>query len=243
MSRPMSGNAGASPEPLVRLRDVHKRYRRGNQLVPVLAGISFDIATAEFLALMGPSGSGKSTLLNLIAGIDRADGGELIVAGEDITRLDEADLADWRAKNIGFIFQFYNLMPVLDARENVELPLLLTGLSGRERRARAEFALEMVGLADRMDHTPNELSGGQQQRVAIARALVSDPTLIVADEPTGDLDRDSANDVLKLLQRLNDEVGKTIVMVTHDQRAAEAAHAIMHLEKGELSAREVVRPR
>ncbi len=233
----------ASPDPLVRLRDVHKRYRRGNQLVPVLAGISFDIAAGEFLALMGPSGSGKSTLLNLIAGIDRADGGELIVAGEDITRLDEADLADWRAKNIGFIFQFYNLMPVLDARENVELPLLLTGLSGRERRARAEFALEMVGLADRMDHTPNELSGGQQQRVAIARALVSDPTLIVADEPTGDLDRDSANDVLKLLQRLNDEVGKTIVMVTHDQRAAEAAHAIMHLEKGELSAREVVRPR
>lgn len=233
----------ASSDPLVRLRDVHKRYRRGNQLVPVLAGISFDIAAGEFLALMGPSGSGKSTLLNLIAGIDRADGGELIVAGEDITRLDEADLADWRAKNIGFIFQFYNLMPVLDARENVELPLLLTGLSGRERRARAEFALEMVGLADRMDHTPNELSGGQQQRVAIARALVSDPTLIVADEPTGDLDRDSANDVLKLLQRLNDEVGKTIVMVTHDQRAAEAAHAIMHLEKGELSAREVVRPR
>ena len=232
-----------SPDPLVRLRDVHKRYRRGNQLVPVLAGISFDIAAGEFLALMGPSGSGKSTLLNLIAGIDRADGGELIVAGEDITRLDEADLADWRAKNIGFIFQFYNLMPVLDARENVELPLLLTSLSGRERRARAEFALEMVGLADRMDHTPNELSGGQQQRVAIARALVSDPTLIVADEPTGDLDRDSANDVLKLLQRLNDEVGKTIVMVTHDQRAAEAAHAIMHLEKGELSAREVVRPR
>ena len=233
----------ASPDPLVRLRDVHKRYRRGNQLVPVLAGISFDIAAGDFVALMGPSGSGKSTLLNLIAGIDRADSGELIVAGEDITRLDEADLADWRAKNIGFIFQFYNLMPVLDARENVELPLLLTGLSGRERRARAEFALEMVGLADRMDHTPNELSGGQQQRVAIARALVSDPTLIVADEPTGDLDRDSANDVLKLLQRLNDEVGKTIVMVTHDQRAAEAAHAIMHLEKGELSVREVVRPR
>ncbi len=233
----------ASSDPLVRLCDVHKRYRRGNQLVPVLAGISFDIAAGEFLALMGPSGSGKSTLLNLIAGIDRADSGELIVAGEDITCLDEADLADWRAKNIGFIFQFYNLMPVLDARENVELPLLLTGLSGRERRARAEFALEMVGLADRMDHTPNELSGGQQQRVAIARALVSDPTLIVADEPTWDLDRDSANDVLKLLQRLNDEVGKTIVMVTHDQRAAEAPHAIMHLEKGELSVREVVRPR
>ncbi len=239
----MSAAMSAARDPLVRLRDVRKCYRRGNQLVPVLAGISFDIAAGEFLALVGPSGSGKSTLLNLSAGIDRADGGELIVAGEDITRLDEADLADWRAKNIGFIFQFYNLMPVLDARENVELPLLLTGLSGRERRARAEFALEMVGLADRMDHTPNELSGGQQQRVAIARALVSDPTLIVADEPTGDLDRDSANDVLKLLQRLNDQDGKTIVMVNHDQRAAEAAHAIMHLEKGALSAREVVRPR
>ena len=221
-------------EPLVRLRDVHKSYRRGAQLVPVLAGIGFDIAEGEFLALMGPSGSGKSTLLNLIAGIDRADSGELAVAGENIMALDEAALADWRARNIGFIFQFYNLMPVLDARENVELPLLLTALSGRERRQRAEFALAMVGLADRMDHKPAELSGGQQQRVAIARALVTDPTLIVADEPTGDLDRESAEAVLKLLQRLNREVGKTIVMVTHDQRAAEAAHAIMHLEKGEL---------
>ena len=231
------------PAPLVRLRGVHKRYRRGKQWVPVLAGIGFDIAAGEFLALMGPSGSGKSTLLNLIAGIDRADSGELIVAGEDITTLDEAGLADWRAKNIGFIFQFYNLMPVLDARENVELPLLLTALGSRERRARAEFALEMVGLADRMDHTPGELSGGQQQRVAIARALVTDPTLIVADEPTGDLDRESATEVLSLLQRLNEEVGKTIVMVTHDQRAAEAAHAIMHLEKGELSLREAVRGR
>jgi len=220
--------------PLVRLRDVHKSYRRGAQLVPVLAGIGFDIAEGEFLALMGPSGSGKSTLLNLIAGIDRADSGELAVAGENIMALDEAALADWRARNIGFIFQFYNLMPVLNARENVELPLLLTNLSGRERRQRAEFALGMVGLADRMDHTPSELSGGQQQRVAIARALVSDPTLIVADEPTGDLDRESAGEVLRLLQRLNREAGKTIVMVTHDQRAAEAAHAIMHLEKGEL---------
>lgn len=230
--------------PVIQLAGLTKAYNVGTPVeTEVLHGIDFALAEGEFAALIGPSGSGKSTLLNLIAGIDRADSGELIVAGEDITRLDEADLADWRAKNIGFIFQFYNLMPVLDARENVELPLLLTGLSGRERRARAEFALEMVGLADRMDHTPNELSGGQQQRVAIARALVSDPTLIVADEPTGDLDRDSANDVLKLLQRLNDEVGKTIVMVTHDQRAAEAAHAIMHLEKGELSAREVVRPR
>ena len=224
----------AANEPVVRLCNVHKTYRRGAQVVPVLAGISFDIAAGEFLALMGPSGSGKSTLLNLIAGIDRADSGELVVAGENIAALDEAALADWRARNIGFIFQFYNLMPVLNARENVELPLLLTNLSGRERRQRAEFALGMVGLADRMDHTPSELSGGQQQRVAIARALVSDPTLIVADEPTGDLDRESAGEVLRLLQRLNREAGKTIVMVTHDQRAAEAAHAIMHLEKGEL---------
>ncbi len=228
----------SSPEVLVRLREVRKSYRRGAQVVPVLTGIGFDIAAGEFLALMGPSGSGKSTLLNLIAGIDRPDGGELFVAGENIAALDEAALADWRARNIGFIFQFYNLMPVLNSRENVELPLLLTGLSGRERRQRAEFALAMVGLADRMDHTPNELSGGQQQRVAIARALVTDPTLIVADEPTGDLDRESAGDVLKLLQRLNREAGKTIVMVTHDQRAAEAAHAIMHLEKGELFVRE-----
>ena len=228
----------SSPEVLVRLREVRKSYRRGAQVVPVLTGIGFDIAAGEFLALMGPSGSRKSTLLNLIAGIDRPDSGELVVAGEDIAALDEAALADWRARHIGFIFQFYNLMPVLNARENVELPLLLTGLSGRERRQRAEFALAMVGLADRMDHTPNELSGGQQQRVAIARALVTDPTLIVADEPTGDLDRESAGDVLKLLQRLNREAGKTIVMVTHDQRAAEAAHAIMHLEKGELFVRE-----
>jgi len=224
----------AATEPVVQLGNVHKTYRRGVQVVPVLAGISLDIAAGEFLALMGPSGSGKSTLLNLIAGIDRADSGELVVAGENIAALDEAALADWRARNIGFIFQFYNLMPVLNARENVELPLLLTNLSGRERRQRAEFALGMVGLADRMDHTPSELSGGQQQRVAIARALVSDPTLIVADEPTGDLDRESAGEVLRLLQRLNREAGKTIVMVTHDQRAAEAAHAIMHLEKGEL---------
>ncbi|WP_374479823.1 ABC transporter ATP-binding protein [Zoogloea sp.] len=219
----------------VRLCGVRKSYRRGHQVVPVLAGISLDIAAGDFLALMGPSGSGKSTLLNLIAGIDHADSGELWVAGTELGSLNEAELADWRARTIGFIFQFYNLMPVLDARENVALPLLLTGLSGRERRERAEFALAMVGLADRMDHTPGELSGGQQQRVAIARALVSDPVLIVADEPTGDLDRDSAGEVLSLLQRLNLEMGKTIVMVTHDRRAADAAHAVVHLEKGVLS--------
>jgi putative ABC transport system ATP-binding protein len=227
-------------EPIVVLRDIAKSYQRGQQNVPVLTSISFDIAEGEFLALMGPSGSGKSTLLNLIAGIDRPDSGELLVGDVDIGRLSESQLADWRSRNIGFIFQFYNLMPVLDARENVELPLLLTPLSRRERRARAELALHMVGLADRMDHAPSELSGGQQQRVAIARALVTDPTLIVADEPTGDLDRESALDILGLLQRLNRELNKTIIMVTHDQRAAAHAHAIMHLEKGELSKREEI---
>ena len=231
----------ALTSPLVSLRDIVKTYRRGQQQVPVLGGISFDIGQGEFLALMGPSGSGKSTLLNLIAGIDRPDSGQLIVAGEDIGQLDEAELADWRARNVGFIFQFYNLMPVLSALENVELPLLLKDMGKRERRERALLALEMVGLAERAEHAPSELSGGQQQRVAIARALITDPTLIVADEPTGDLDRESATDILHLMQRLNDEIGKTIVMVTHDSRAAQYAHAIMHLEKGELSAREEVR--
>jgi putative ABC transport system ATP-binding protein len=227
-------------KPIVVLRGIAKSYQRGQQIVPVLNSISFDIAEGEFLALMGPSGSGKSTLLNLIAGIDRPDSGQLLVGEVDIGQLSESQLADWRSRNIGFIFQFYNLIPVLDARENVELPLLLTPLSRRERRARAELALHMVGLADRLDHAPSELSGGQQQRVAIARALVTDPTLIVADEPTGDLDRESALDILGLLQRLNRELNKTIIMVTHDQRAADHAHAIMHLEKGELSKREEI---
>ena len=222
---------------MIQLRQVTKSYRRGAQNVAVLAGLSFDVAQGEFLALMGPSGSGKSTLLNLIAGIDQADGGELLIGGIDIGTLGEADLAKWRARHVGFIFQFYNLMPVLTAVENVELPLLLTSLSRRERRQRAESALALVGLSDRMDHTPNELSGGQQQRVAIARALISDPTLIVADEPTGDLDRESAEGILALMQRLNRELNKTIIMVTHDSRAAAHAHAVMHLEKGELSAR------
>ncbi len=235
--------SGTPAAPLIVLDNLSKSYRRGQQVVPVLERISFNIAAGEFLALMGPSGSGKSTLLNLIAGIDRPDSGTLSVAGQDIAALEEAELAAWRAENVGFIFQFYNLMPVLTALENVELPLLLKNLGKAERRERAELALSMVGLADRMDHTPNELSGGQQQRVAIARALITDPTLIVADEPTGDLDRESAGDILHLLQRLNDELGKTIVMVTHDQRAAESAHAIMHLEKGELSARQEIRPR
>jgi putative ABC transport system ATP-binding protein len=231
----------SDPATIVEVRNLFKSYRRGGQVVPVLAGISFDIARGEFVALMGPSGSGKSTLLNLIAGIDKPDSGQLRVAGEDIVLLNEADLADWRAANIGFIFQFYNLMPVLTAFENVELPLLLTRLSRRERRERVELALSMVGLADRMDHFPSELSGGQQQRVAISRAIITDPVLIVADEPTGDLDRVSAGDILHMLERLNVELGKTIVMVTHDQRAAEQAHIVRHLEKGELIDAEAAR--
>jgi putative ABC transport system ATP-binding protein len=220
--------------PLIEIRDLVKSYRRGGQIVPVLTGISFDIAAGDFVALMGPSGSGKSTLLNLIAGIDKPDSGVLRVNGADIVALGEAELADWRAANIGFIFQFYNLMPVLTALENVELPLLLTGLGAAERREHAETALAMVGLADRMAHYPSELSGGQQQRVAIARAVITDPVLLVADEPTGDLDRASAEDVLNLMARLNAELGKTIVMVTHDPSAAKRAHAIRQLDKGVL---------
>ena len=219
---------------LVEIQHVVKAYRRGGQTVPVLTDITLNIGAGDFTALMGPSGSGKSTLLNLIAGIDKPDSGILRVAGLDITQLGEAELANWRAANVGFIFQFYNLMPVLTAFENVELPLLLTNLSRKERRERTELTLRMVSLADRMDHYPSELSGGQQQRVAIARAIITDPTLIVADEPTGDLDRVSAAEILGLLQRLNEELGKTIIMVTHDGHAAEKAKAIIHLEKGEL---------
>ncbi|HBD35710.1 MAG TPA: ABC transporter ATP-binding protein, partial [Cupriavidus sp.] len=203
-----------SAAPLVSIRHLAKSYQRGAQTVPVLSDISLDIAEGDFIALMGPSGSGKSTLLNLIAGIDRPDSGELIVGGVDISDLPESALADWRAAHVGFIFQFYNLMPVLTAFENVELPLMLTRLSRAERRERVELVLRMVNLADRMDHYPSELSGGQQQRVAIARALITDPTLIVADEPTGDLDRTSATEILTMLQRLNADVGKTIIMVT-----------------------------
>jgi putative ABC transport system ATP-binding protein len=224
--------------PLISIRNVSKSYRRGGQIVPVLNDISLDIAAGDFLAFMGPSGSGKSTLLNLIAAIDSPDRGALIVHGADITQLGEAELADWRAANVGFIFQFYNLMPVLTAYENVELPLLLTSLSRRERARHVEQALALVGLVARVEHYPSQLSGGQQQRVAIARAIVTDPTVIVADEPTGDLDRQSADEILALMGRLNGELGKTIVMVTHDRRAAERAHSIMHLEKGELSAKE-----
>lgn len=220
--------------PLVQIEGLSKSYRRGGQRVPVLTDITLDIQAGDFTALMGPSGSGKSTLLNLIAGIDKPDNGVLRVDGLDIAGMSEGALAQWRAGNVGFIFQFYNLMPVLTAFENVELPLMLTALSRRERRERVELTLSMVGLAERMDHLPSELSGGQQQRVAIARAIVTDPRLIVADEPTGDLDRQSATDVLALLNQLNRELGKTIIMVTHDAHAAQQARKLVHLEKGEL---------
>ncbi len=219
---------------IVELRGVSKSYSRGNQRVPVLDDISFEIAGGEFLALMGPSGSGKSTLLNLIAGIDKPDSGIIAVNGIDITRLSESDLANWRAASVGFIFQFYNLIPVLTAFENVELPLLLTGLSRRKRKEHIEMVLSLVNLSDRMDHYPSELSGGQQQRVAIARAMVADPAILVADEPTGDLDRNSAGEILSLMDRLVTDFGKTIIMVTHDPKAAEKAGRIVHLEKGEL---------
>jgi putative ABC transport system ATP-binding protein len=220
--------------PLVEIRNLVKSYQRGDQIVPVLQDITLNIPKGDFIALMGPSGSGKSTLLNLIAGIDKPDSGILRIDGEDITRLNEAELADWRSSHVGFIFQFYNLMPVLNAYENVELPLLLTGLSRSERRERVEMTLGMVGLAERMDHHPNELSGGQQQRVAIARAIVTDPALIVADEPTGDLDRKSAEDILGLLRTLNSELNKTVIMVTHDPHAVQSARTVTHLEKGVL---------
>jgi putative ABC transport system ATP-binding protein len=232
---PAVRRTGSGAAALVEIRHVSKSYQRGDQVVPVLTDINLDIGQGDFVALMGPSGSGKSTLLNLVAGIDKPDGGAIRVAGADITQLSEGELAGWRAANVGFIFQFYNLMPVLNAFENVELPLLLTDLSRGERRARVAMTLSLVGLADRMDHKPNELSGGQQQRVAIARALVSDPLLVIADEPTGDLDRQSAADILGLLDRLNTELGKTIVMVTHDPRAAEAAHHLIYLDKGQLT--------
>jgi putative ABC transport system ATP-binding protein len=221
-------------EPLVAIRALSKHYVRGDQVIPVLAGIDLDVYRGDYIALMGPSGSGKSTLLNLIAGIDKPSSGEIRIAGVDIARLSDAELAAWRAEHVGFIFQFYNLMPVLSAFENVELPLLLTGLARRERRERVDLALELVGLTDRAEHRPSELSGGQQQRVAIARALIADPTLIVADEPTGDLDRTTGEEILGLLERLNDDLGKTIVMVTHDPKAAGKAHRLVHLEKGVL---------
>jgi len=217
---------------MIRLRGVTKSYSRGGETLTVLDRLDLDMDEGGFYALMGPSGSGKTTLLNLIGGLDRCDEGEIGIEGEDIARMDGPELAAWRAEKVGFVFQGFNLIPVLTAQENVELPLLLTNLSRRERREHATLALEMVGLADRRGHRPSQLSGGQEQRVAIARALVSDPKLILADEPTGDLDRKSADDVLGLLQRLNREFRKTILMVTHDHEAAQSARAIVHMEKG-----------
>lgn len=224
-----------NPSAIVEIRDLSKAYYRGSQVVPVLHDISFDIIEGEFLALMGPSGSGKSTLLNLIAGIDEPDSGSIKIGGVDITALPETELARWRAVHVGFIFQFYNLIPVLTAFENVELPLILTPLTRKERKEHVEMALRVVSLTDRMDHYPGQLSGGQQQRVAIARAIVTDPTILVADEPTGDLDRISAEEIMDLIDRLNHESGKTIIMVTHDPRAARKAHVIRHLDKGYLN--------
>ena len=221
--------------PVVEISNVTKSYRRDHHVLQVLNDITFSIAAGEFLALMGPSGSGKSTLLNLIAGIDKADSGIIRIGGVDISSLSETELANWRATHVGFIFQFYNLIPVLTAYENVELPLHLTGLTKNERREHVEMALKVVNLADRKDHYPGQLSGGEQQRVAIARAVVTDPTILVADEPTGDLDRNSAEDVLNLMEYLNNKFGKTIIMVTHDPRAARRAKVIRHLEKGFLS--------
>ncbi|HET7248239.1 MAG TPA: ABC transporter ATP-binding protein [Gemmatimonadales bacterium] len=220
--------------PIVQIRGVSKSYRRDSLAVPVLDNISLDVPEGEFLGLMGPSGSGKTTLLNLIAGIDRPDSGTVSVAGTDVAQLSESQLAKWRSTHIGFVFQFYNLIPVLTAYENVELPLLLTPLSKAQRKEHVQAALGLVGLADRLDHYPRQLSGGQEQRVAIARALATDPTILVADEPTGDLDRKSADEVLTLLDRLNQEYKKTIVMVTHDPHAAERAHTVRHLDKGLL---------
>jgi len=219
---------------LIKVNNVSKSYWRDSFEVPVLNNININVNSGDFLALMGPSGSGKTTLLNLIAGIDRPSAGNIIIDNNDITKFSETELAKWRANNIGFIFQFYNLIPVLTAYENVELPLLLTKLNKAERKKHVEFALNLVNLGDRMHHYPKQLSGGQEQRVAIARAIVTDPLIIVADEPTGDLDRHSAQEVLKLLQQLNEEHKKTIIMVTHDSNAASQAHFIRHLDKGDL---------
>jgi putative ABC transport system ATP-binding protein len=220
---------------IIQVNDVSKSYWRNNLEIPVLHNLTLSVEEGEFLALMGPSGSGKTTLLNLIAGIDRPSKGELIVAGTDIAKLNESALAKWRSSSIGFVFQFYNLIPVLTAYENVELPLLLTKLSKTEKRQHVESALNIVGLGDRMGHYPKQLSGGQEQRVAIARAIVTDPVILVADEPTGDLDKTSAQEILTLISRLNKEFKKTIVMVTHDQHAADKASRLLHLDKGDLS--------
>jgi putative ABC transport system ATP-binding protein len=223
---------------VVSLKNVVKRYTRGKQQVEVLHSLDLTVESGDFLALMGPSGSGKTTLLNLIGGLDRPDEGEVTVAGERIDKLSSGQLARWRARHVGFVFQFYNLLPVLTAERNVEVPLLLTKLSRAQRRQNVRAALELVGLADRAKHKPSELSGGQQQRVAIARALIADPTLLVCDEPTGDLDRENAEEILKLLQILNKQQGKTIIMVTHDPRAADHASHRLYVDKGRLAAQE-----
>jgi putative ABC transport system ATP-binding protein len=230
----MNEPSATAPAPVVEIAHLYKSYRRGSQVLSVLQDISLNIQAGEFLALMGPSGSGKTTLLNLIAGLDRPDSGRLTVHGIELMGLTEAQLADWRASHVGFVFQFYHLIPVLTAFENVELPLLLTKLSRRERREHVNLVLELVGLSDRLGHYPGQLSGGQQQRVAIARALVTDPTLIAADEPTGDLDRESAQEVLGLLTQLNQKFHKTIIIVTHDPEAASHASHIRKLIKGQL---------
>ncbi|HTT05159.1 MAG TPA: ABC transporter ATP-binding protein [Steroidobacteraceae bacterium] len=219
---------------LVSLHNVTKRYVRGKQTLEVLHQLDLEVPAGQFLALMGPSGSGKTTLLNLIGGLDRPTTGEVIVAGERIDQLSSGELAKWRARHVGFVFQFYNLMPMLSAERNIELPLLLTSLSSAQRKRNVAAALELVGLTSHARHKPAELSGGQQQRVAIARALIADPTLLVCDEPTGDLDRASASDILQLIQMLNRQQGKTVVMVTHDQKAADYASRILHVDKGQL---------
>jgi putative ABC transport system ATP-binding protein len=221
--------------PFIQVQDLYKSYQRDSLEIPVLRNINLAINEGDFVAFMGPSGSGKTTLLNLIAGIDKPTSGKIFIADIDVTELNESELAVWRSRNVGFIFQFYNLIPVLTALENVELPLILTPLSKKERRAHAEMALAVVGLADRLNHYPRQLSGGQEQRVAIARAIATDPVILVADEPTGDLDKASAEEVLELMERLNRELNKTILMVTHDPRAAERARTTRHLEKGELA--------
>jgi putative ABC transport system ATP-binding protein len=225
--------------PMVRLAGVSKRFTKGKETISIFDHLDMSIPRGDFVAMMGPSGSGKTTLLNLLGGIDRIDSGELSVADQRIDGLSEGQLAAWRAANIGFIFQFYNLMPMLTAAQNVELPLLLTRLHRKERAERVKTALSVVGLADRMKHRPREMSGGQQQRVAIARAIVSDPNLLLCDEPTGDLDRQSADEILSILQLLNGELGKTIVMVTHDPAAANYAKRVLHLDKGRFVEREL----
>jgi len=234
MSNPATAEAFAGSNVSVSLRDISKTYKKGKELVPVLTDINLDINRGDFVALMGPSGSGKTTLLNLLGGLDSPTSGELVIAGQRIDKFSSGQLTKWRARNVGFIFQFYNLMPVLTAEKNVELPLLLTNLSSKERRLHVAAALDLVGLSSRAKHYPRELSGGQEQRVAIARALVSDPSLLLCDEPTGDLDRATADEILALMQELNQAQQKTIIMVTHDPRAADHARRTLHLDKGKL---------